>query len=105
MKEFIVESINYIDWELGIEFETTLINLSFILMYRSISQLFYWGYNVQFQILIRRELEKNDCLGGLKEFLPWMFTWGALIKYGPEVYVQKFILACFSQTNHWVVVC
>ena len=63
MKEFIVESINYIDWELGIEFETTLINLSFILMYRSISQLFYWGYNVQFQILIRRELEKNDCLG------------------------------------------
>ena len=64
MKEFIVESINYIDWELGIEFETTLINLSFILMYRSISQLFYWGYNVQFQILIRRELEKNDCLGG-----------------------------------------
>ena len=64
MKEFIVESINYIDWELGIEFETTLINLSFILMYRSISQLFYWGYNFQFQILIRRELEKNDCLGG-----------------------------------------
>ena len=64
MKEFIVESINYIDWELGIEFETTLINLPFILMYRSISQLFYWGYNVQFQILIRRELEKNDCLGG-----------------------------------------
>ena len=64
VKEFIVESINYIDWELGIEFETTLINLSFILMYRSISQLFYWGYNVQFQILIRRELEKNDCLGG-----------------------------------------
>ena len=64
MKEFTVESINYIDWELGIEFETTLINLSFILMYRSISQLFYWGYNVQFQILIRRELEKNDCLGG-----------------------------------------
>ena len=64
MKEFIVESINYIDWELGIEFEITLINLSFILMYRSISQLFYWGYNVQFQILIRRELEKNDCLGG-----------------------------------------
>ena len=64
MKEFIVESINYIDWELGIEFETTLINLSFILMYRSISQLFYWGYNVQFQILIRRELEKNDCLRG-----------------------------------------
>ena len=64
MKEFIVESINYIDWELGIEFEATLINLSFILMYRSISQLFYWGYNVQFQILIRRELEKNDCLGG-----------------------------------------
>ena len=64
MKEFIVESINYIDWELGIEFETTLINLSFILMYRSISQLFYWGYNVQLQILIRRELEKNDCLGG-----------------------------------------
>ena len=64
MKEFIVESINYIDWELGIEFETTLINLSFILMYRSISQLFYWGYNVQFQILIRMELEKNDCLGG-----------------------------------------
>ena len=59
-----MESINYIDWELGIEFETTLINLSFILMYRSISQLFYWGYNVQFQILIRRELEKNDCLGG-----------------------------------------
>ena len=64
VKEFIVESINYIDWELGIEFETTLINLSFILMYRSISQLFYWGYNVQFQILIRRELEKNDSLGG-----------------------------------------
>ena len=64
VKEFIVESINYIDWELGIEFETTLINLSFILMYRSISQLFYWGYNVQFQILIRMELEKNDCLGG-----------------------------------------
>ena len=64
VKEFIVESINYIDWELGIEFETTLINLSFILMYRSISQLFYWGYNIQFQILIRRELEKNDCLGG-----------------------------------------
>ena len=59
-----MESINYIDWELGIEFETTLINLSFILMYRSISQLFYWGYNVQFQILIRRELEKNDGLGG-----------------------------------------
>ena len=33
--------------------------------------------NFQSQILKRGESEKNKCLSGLKEFLPWIFAWGA----------------------------
>ena len=36
---------------------------------------FCWGDNFQSQILKRgRGSEKNECLAGLKEFLPWMFA-------------------------------
>ena len=35
------------------------------------------GDNFQSQILQRRGSGKNECLRGLKEFLPWIFVWGA----------------------------
>ena len=35
------------------------------------------GGDFQFQILKGGITKKNDCLGGLKEFLPWIFVWGA----------------------------
>ena len=35
------------------------------------------GDNLQSQILQRGGSEKNECLGGLKEFLPWIICWGA----------------------------
>ena len=35
------------------------------------------GDNFRSQILKRGESEKNECLGGLKEFLSWAFVWGA----------------------------
>ena len=38
---------------------------------------FCWGDNFQSQILKRGGLAKNECLGGLKEFLAWIFAWGA----------------------------
>ena len=35
------------------------------------------GDNFHSHILKRGESEKNECLGGLKEFLSWVFVWGA----------------------------
>ena len=37
------------------------------------------GGNFQSQILKRGASEKNECLGGLKEFLPWIFAWRGLL--------------------------
>ena len=34
--------------------------------------------NFQSQILKRGGDQKNECLGGLKEFLQWLFAWGAM---------------------------
>ena len=40
------------------------------------SSLSAGGDNVQFHILKSGGPEKNECLGGFKEFLPQMFAWG-----------------------------
>ena len=34
------------------------------------------GDNFKSQILKRGDQKKNECLGELNEFLPWVFTWG-----------------------------
>ena len=37
---------------------------------------FYWGDNFQSQILKRGRSKKNECLGGLNDFLPLIFALG-----------------------------
>ena len=64
---------------------------------------FCWGHNFQSQILKRGGLAKNECLGGLKEFLAWIFAWRAYIlffspkkllkmKYGFESSISNVVL-------------
>ena len=64
---------------------------------------FCWGDNFQSQILKRGGLAKNECLGGLKEFLAWIFAWRAYIlffspkkllkmKYGFESSISNVVL-------------
>ena len=63
------------------------------------------GDNFQSEILKRGISEKNECLGRIKEFLPWIFTWEAYyvsclkrplkIKYGLEGSISDVDLGLF----------
>ena len=63
------------------------------------------GDNFQSEILKRGISEKNECLGRIKEFLPWIFTWEAYyvsclkrplkIKYGLEGSISNVDLGLF----------
>ena len=43
------------------------------------SSPFCWQGNFQSQILKRGNQKKNQCLGGLKEFMPLIFSWKGLL--------------------------
>ena len=47
--------------------------------HRHHSSPFCWQGNFQSQILKRGNQKKNQCLGGLKEFMPLIFSWKGLL--------------------------
>ena len=72
-----------ISWILTVWFISIFL-LYIAMKYSSISSLppsrpphaFLLGDNFQSQILKRGDQKKNEWLGELNEFLPWVFTWG-----------------------------
>ena len=67
---------------------------------RSVNAPLYSQYQPPFfdggQLLVpnfeNEESEKNECLGGFKEFLPWIFAWGKRGSGGTMFLVKKRLL-------------
>ena len=58
----------------------------------NISPPFFDGGQLLVPNFENEESEKNECLGGFKEFLPWTFAWGKRGSGGNMFLVKKRLL-------------